>query len=410
MQFVKTDKALKYADSLDKTILYTGAAIPVGMVVGNVGFEAMIALAGLAWLIRAFLLRENPFSRIFTKPASIACWGLWAWGAWLCCIFLSLSINGPGSKGFWHDIVYLRFFLYACAMIDLSSRKKITNYLLWGLAAGILFAAFNTIMAYGVSFDLFGRTWEEYNSQLGAITRFAAMDTMAAPVFVGWAIAARSERVKYWWLLFIIGGIAALNTIQTEIRTAIVSLFAGVFFVFIYTRYKKMARIEKILWPVLSILAIWLIIKLGEGWSFATIYHRIAIWKVSIAMWADNLWLGVGISSWPDVYSLFASSGKISAYTAPDGLTYALGEASHAHNLFIMLISATGLLGLLSFLCLFACCIAAIIRTSSPWKTGLLSWPIVFMLLGITGWSIYHSSYLALFSFFAVLALTSDVK
>ncbi|MBT3388396.1 MAG: hypothetical protein HN417_10725, partial [Desulfobacula sp.] len=276
MQSLKNDTAIKRAEYLDNLILYTGAAVPVGMIIGNIGFEVMIALTGLAWLIRSFLLRENPFSRIFMKPAILT------WAAWLCCIFLSLAINGPGAKGVWHDIVYFRFFFYACAMIDLSTRKDITVYMLWGLAAGVSFAAFNTIMAYGVGFDLFGRAWEQYTIKLRIAARIAAMGAMTAPVFWGWAMASRSEKLKNWGFIFVICGIAVLNTIHTRIRTAIIALFAGIFFAFICNRYKKMKWIEKIFWFALTVFVIWFIIRQGAGWGFSSVYDRIAIWKVSL--------------------------------------------------------------------------------------------------------------------------------
>jgi O-antigen ligase len=402
MRTVENNKVLKWAEHLDKAILYLGAAVPVGIIIGTIGFEIITGLTGFLWLIRAFLLKKNPFSDIFMNPAIIA------WAGWLLCIFLSLAVNGPGSKGLWHDIVYFRFFIYASALIDLSTRKNITAYLLWGLALGVLFGAFNTITAYVIGFDLLGRPWERYTIKLRTIAQIAALGSMAAPIFLGLAMAVISENSKNWRLLFFICIIATLNTIQSQVRTAIIALFTGILFAFMYDRYKKMNWPEKILWPILTGIGIWFTINTFGNWSFGSFYDRIYIWKVSLAMFTHNLLLGVGISSWADTYSVFANSGIIDPYLAKDGIVYAEKGALHAHNLILMLLSSSGILGTLAFLSLFTCCILTILKSNSIWKAGLITWPVVFMIGGLTGWSIYHSSYQIVFTFFAVLALTSE--
>jgi hypothetical protein len=72
-----------------------------------------------------------------------------------------------------------------------------------------------------------------------------------------------------------------------------------------------------------------------------------------------------------------------------------------------MLLSCTGILGLISFLWLFVTCIWAAVKNSMPWKYGLAAWPVVFLVYGLAGSNIYSSWYQALFAFFAVLNLTS---
>jgi len=40
------------------------------------------------------------------------------------------------------------------------------------------------------------------------------------------------------------------------------------------------------------------------------------------------------------------------------------------------------------------------------WKSGLATWPVVFLVNGLAGSNIYSSWYQALFAFFVVLAVT----
>jgi O-antigen ligase len=400
MHRLKNETSMKWGRYLDNTILFLGAAVPVGIVIGNAGFEAMVSLAGLAWIARAVILRENPFSRIITNPAVLA------WAAWLGCIVLSLALNGAGSKGALHDIVFIRFFLFACALLDLSTRRQISRYFIWGLATGVLFAGVNTLLAYGAGSDLFGRSIDRYTSKLKEPARFAGLCAMAAPFFLTWALTARAEKSKYWGLFLIIGVTALVILVQTTIRTAIIASFSGIFFGILFFRYKKMGWIEKIFWPVLLATGIWITVHWVEGDSLRTFYDRIAIWKISVAMWQENFLLGVGVSAYKDAYAVFALSGTISPYVAPTGEVFDITKAYHAHNLFLMLLSSTGILGLVSFLWLFACCIWGTVKNTMQWKSGLATWPVVFLVNGLAGSNIYNSWYQALFAFFAVLALT----
>jgi len=401
MQRVKTETTMKWGRYLDNSMLFLGAAVPVGIVIGNAGFEAMIALTGLAWIVRAVLLRENPFSRIATNSAFLA------WTAWFFCIVASLALNGAGSKGPGHDIVFIRFLLFVCALLDLSTRRQIGGYFVWGLAAGVLFAGVNTIMVYGTGFDLFDRSVERYTSKWKESARFAGMCAMAAPFFLAWAQTARSEKSKQWIFFFVIGAVALVILVQTTIRIAIIASFFGIFFAVFSFRYKKMGWPEKILWPVLLVTGIWIIVQYAEGWNLWSVYHRISIWKVSFAMWQEHFFIGVGVSAYKDIDTDFVVSGMGSPYVAPTGEVFDYQKAYHAHNLFLMLLSCTGILGLISFLWLFSTCIWRAVKNTMPWQSGLITWPVVFLVNGLAGSNIYHSSYQALFAFFVVMTLAN---
>jgi O-antigen ligase len=405
MQQTMTDApSVKWGRYLDQTILFLGAAVPVGIVIGNAGFEAMISLAGLAWIARAVLLRENPFSRLGAHPAVLA------WLAWLICIVTSLAVNGAGSKGGWHDIAYLRFFLFVCALLDLSTRRAIGRHFVWGLAAGVFFAGVNTLMAYGLGFDLFGRSIERYTSKLKEPARFAGLCAMAAPFFLVWAMNAGFEKKQYHRIFLAAGIIALVILVQTTIRTAIIAGFSGVVFGFFCARYKKMGWIEKLMWPALLAVSIGLTVQLVEGWQLRQVYARIAIWKTSMVMWQENMLLGVGVSSYMDAYAEFVTSGRVPPYVAPTGEVFDFTKAYHAHNLFLMLLSSTGILGLVSFLWLFGYSVWSAVKTPVSWRPGLVTWPVVFLINGLAGSNIFNSWYQALFAFFTILLITGEQR
>ena len=68
-----------------------------------------------------------------------------------------------------------------------------------------------------------------------------------------------------------------------------------------------------------------------------------------------------------------------------------------------MIISCSGLLGLAAFVGLFVTAVRSIFKDFDGYRVALVSWPVVFLTIGITGFNIYHSWYQALFGFFMVL-------
>jgi len=394
------NKSENWVGYLDNIILFAGALVPVGIVIGNVGFEILVAITGLAWLVRAGIVRENPFLRIAGNPAVAA------WAAWVLCIILSLVINGSGSKGIMHDIVFIRFFFFGCALLELSTRRQTGKYLAWGLVAGIWFAAFNILAAYFFGYDLLGHPFARYTSKLKEASRFAGMCSFAFPFCIMWALNTKlKKQTRTWKILAVTGVIAMIIVIQTTIRTAFLASFCGMFAGLFFWRVKKMRWIEFFLWLVAVCLAAWFIVELFKGWSLTSFYSRVGIWKVTFAMWKENWVFGVGISSFQDAYARFAASGNVLPYVASTGKTYLALKQTHAHNIFLMLLSATGILGLVSFMSLFACGVVSIVKNKTPWRYGLFACIVVFFISGLTGWNIYHSWYQALFSFLIILSL-----
>lgn len=401
MQPVTAEIDKKWPRYLDNAILFFASSVPVGIVIGNVGFELAVALTGGVWLIRAAFVRENPFANIYKNPALIS------WGAWLLCIWLSLAVNGPGSKGIAHDIVFLRFFLFSCAVADLSQRRNTAQYMVWGLAAGVLFGAFNMLLCHLIGMDLFGRDIQRYTIKLKEAARLSGLTALAFPFLALWAVNKWPKKNIIHFIIILVAAIAIITLWQLRIKTAIISAGFGVLAGLFMWRYSKMKKGEILLCSISFLIVIFLVAKILSGVDLRSYHDRIGIWKVTLAMWKENPFLGVGISSFQDVYTEISKSGIVEPFIAPDGKKWLNKYATHAHNLPIMLLSSTGILGLLSFFGVFISSIAALKKTTQSWKFGLYTWPIVFLVLGLAGWNIYHSWYQALFSFFVVLNLAS---
>jgi len=387
----------RWAIRLDKFCAVTGSLVPIGMVVGNVGFESVIGIVGLGWLIRCILIKENPFRQLLKHPLVIP------WMLWFACIVVSLVFNGPGSKGWAHDIVFIRYVLFGLALLDISQRLPVPKYLLYGLAAGVIWAALNTVSAYVLGHDFLGKPLIRYTGKLKEASRIAGMSAYAAAFFLAWGILDNKLSTKIKLLIIGISLIACIQLLQTQVRTAAIAFAAGIFFCVALFSRKRVP-----LWFVVAflsgiILALGLFFHFGRQWNLSSFYDRIYYWKVAWYLWIDHPLFGVGISSFQDAYKEMALSGKVAEFIAPDGSVFQLSEVTHAHNLLLMLAASTGLLGVISFFWLLVNSVRIIFKKPYGFCIGLTTWPVVLLVIGLTGFNIYHSWYQALLAFWLVL-------
>jgi O-antigen ligase len=94
--------------------------------------------------------------------------------------------------------------------------------------------------------------------------------------------------------------------------------------------------------------------------NFAVL-ERMAHWQSALAMWADHLWLGIGIGNYESAYGQYALPLWPSA----------LG---HAHNYYLNIAAEAGLLGLLAYLLLWSLALLTTwraVQRSRGWSFGL---------------------------------------
>jgi O-antigen ligase len=392
-------KALSWPERLDCFSVYSAALVPIGVVIGNTGFEIAVGLAGFFWLIRCILVRHNPFTVFLSESQARA------WLAWYAVIVVSLLWNGPGSKGFAHDIIFFRHLLFLVALLDIARRREVGRYLLYGLGAGVFWAAANTLLAFVIGSDLFGRPLARYTGKLKEASRIAGLCAYAVPFFLSWSIWGKKIDQQRRTVMVCLGILAAVLLVQIHIRTAMLAAFVGL--VFAWVNHAAFS------WRKTTVLAA-AVSAAGFGVScivppeeLYSMFDRFHIWKVGWKIWLDYPLLGTGVSSFQDVFTQIAVSGMNFDVVAADGMIFNGLEATHTHNLFLMLLAATGAAGLAAFGWLFVTCVRKIFNTPADWRIGLLSWPAVVFVLALFGYNIYHSWYQALFVFWVALIGTS---
>ncbi len=384
----------------DQTCLILTALIPTGIVIGNAAFETMIVLIGLVWIGRCVWSHTNPLPRLLAQEHPLVI----PWIVWFAAILLSLLYNGAGNKGGLHDLAFIRYLIFALALADIALRRDISRYLIGGLALAVGWAAISILTAYLTGTDLLGKPLLRYTGKLKEAARIAGLTAYTAPFFLTWGVTDNTLNVQRKSLIISIGLIALFIVLQTHVRTAVLAVSGSLLFIIaklIPRRYLKIA-----IPSVCGIMLIGGLLFFQEAyqWDLRTIYDRFYYWKVTAMLWLNHPVLGVGVSSFQDAYREMALSGTISGFVAPDGEVFQLAEVSHAHNLFLMLLACTGLFGFGVFAWLIVSTIRPLINNCDGWRVGLISLPIVLLLIGLTGFNIFHSWYHALWTYLMVLA------
>ncbi len=394
---LRGEKIGTWENRLDQVGIAAGFLVPIGLVVGNLVFEAVIGVGGCCWFLRLILTRDRDPLKALRHPIVAA------WLTWYGCILVSLIVNGPGDKGWAHDIVFFRYPLFTLSLLDISRRRVITRYLLYGLAAGVVFAILNTLSAHWIGFDFFGRPITRYTGKLKEASRISGMTAYAVPIFLTWGFLDEglSKRMRYG--VVSIGLIAFIQLLLTYLRTAILGALAGILFAAVFLLRRRVSTRAALGLVLIFIVSAGFFFQYAQMFSLESFYDRIYYWKVAWAMWKQHPLFGVGISSYLNAYVKMAESGAVSAFVAPTGQVFQLAETTHAHNLILMLLACTGIFGLASFLWLFAAVVRCLLADMRGSRVSLAAFPVVFLVVGATGFNIYHSWYQALLAFFMVL-------
>jgi O-antigen ligase len=382
----------KWGNSLDKSCAVLGGGMPLGIVIGNVGFEAMLSLVAVLWIARTLILKENPLSR-FVKDPFVLPW-LFLYAA----VLLSLTVNGPGVKGVAHDIVFVRHLLFLMALIDISKRIAIERYFLIGMGASVLLAACNLLLAHGIGYDLMGKPAARYTSKLKEAARIAGLFSYLSPMLVAWAFSLPFLSKRARGIMLLAGLTALLLMYQMGIRTAILATGAGFSFWVCYLFFKRFStKALGVIIPVI-LLAAGASLFYVQRQPMASMYDRASMYKTTWALILDHPVLGVGVSGYQNAFADMAASGRVAPFVAPDGTVWLTTEAMHAHNLVLMVLACIGVVGLIALLWLLFNIFRVVYTRSEPrYRDGLVVWPVVFVVISLTNLHFFGDWYHALF-------------
>ncbi|MDR3631777.1 MAG: O-antigen ligase family protein [Desulfocapsaceae bacterium] len=377
----------------DQWVAVTAALLPIALVLGSVAFELVVAGTGLMWLVQSLFFRPHR-QRIRIQPT------FWPIVLWMTGILLSRLVNGFSAAGFLHDFLYLRYMVFFLAIVDISERLDIDRYLLAGVMTGIIWAALNTLLALGLGFDIIGDPVSFYTEKLHEGERIAAFSAYVFPFLVLRFISGRDlkkyERFFLCILIVLAGGLLFITKIRTAWLAAGIGIVGGLA-ITLQGRYR---------WGIAGGVAVAMIAGgllmyfSGYQTSMGSMYDRYWIWQRSLTLWMENPVLGVGISNFSNAIYQLAASTDFAPYIAPDGAAYQVQYASHSHDLYLHLLSCTGIWGFLSFFWLVFAATRRWMQNRSCWRVGLGACPFVLLGIGFTGWTVYDSFYACIVIFF----------
>ncbi|WP_456384830.1 O-antigen ligase family protein [Desulfolithobacter sp.] len=397
---IDSSRSTSLSDRVDLLCVSLGAFLPVAIFLGSAVFEPVVALVGLLWLGRLLAERKRPLFPVTGRSLMVP------WFAWYVVIVASLFWNGPGGKGWAHDIAMIRFPLFALAMLDVSGRREIARPLIYGIGACVLVALLNVVMARYLGHDLLGNGWTRYAGKLKEGYRAAALLQYIVPFFFCWSLLDRTLSWKNRLLLLLLVSAGCWMLWEVGMRTALGATLGALYAAMLYA-FRRRTPVLTMLLALGGLGFVFLLqFLLGNdpqlGQKLSSLYHRFDIWKVCIQVWHRYPFLGSGISGFQETYTEVAAASGVLADHRFLGRLVA-NEATHAHNLILMLLAATGLAGFLAFWWLFSSCVRHIDDHRNGWQSGLLTWPVVLLISGLTGFNIFGSSYQAVLALFIVL-------
>ena len=273
-----------------------------------------------------------------------------------------------------------------------------------GMAASVLLAGLNILLAHAIGMDLMGKPLARYYSKLKEATRIAGVFSVVAPAFFAWSISLPGLSRRVAGGMFGLGLAATVMLLFVGVRIALISTLCGFGFWAIYLLYRRFSRKVLPTMILIGLLVSGLVVFYLSQQSWTSVHHRVSMYKVTWAMVMENPVFGVGVSGYQDAYKTMAASGKVAPYIAPDGRAWHELEASHAHSLVLMILACTGTVGLLVFGWLFLSVVRiAFSRSGLDWRSGLVVWPVVFLVNGLTGWSFFADWYHAWFAYLVAL-------
>ncbi len=377
---------------LDKFCAIIAGLLPVGIIIGNAAYESMLAIVGLCWIARSIIAKENPIPTLLKQPFILP------WVAMYLSILMSLAINGPGVKGLGHDIVFLRHLLFLGAVLDISRRLPIVHYLLAGMAGAVVLAICNVVSANIIGWDLMGKPQARYTSKLKEAARLAGLFSYIGPMFIAWSFSLVSLKKQRRLALFILGVLALVLLVYAHIRTGILAAGAGLLFWLAYCSFKKYSyKSIAFIAPLAAMGAIAVYYYISHQ-SLTSMYDRFGFYKVVWAVFLEHPVFGVGISAFRDAVQAMAQSGQVTPFVDPTGHQWLATEIMHAHNLPLMILACTGTVGMAIFIWLFFRIVKCVfLLTEEQYRYGLVVWPVILLVIGLTGWNIYANWYHALF-------------
>lgn len=324
------DEEPTHISSTDKNSSYfvKFAAITLVLSLMNLVYKPAFTVAMIVFSLAVgfFYYKNKVVPKIEVPTMLLYSLGMFFVTMFICALFAGhIKSNFAGA----FEQFYLAFpFFMLLSLQSLVDVRKEIKYSLAAVTVGQFFY---------MGYDYLVHKIPRPNGFLGNANNSAEMLGLVLPFFVYFAIIEKDFSKRIFWIFVAVADFLALC--MTRCRGELLSvgfLFIPVGLWLIY-RYSR----EDILLGIAVALGI---CAVGYGlfdWRGSSDMHRVYVYTSAFNMWKDHMLCGVGFGEWESVYN--------SAYrlkTEVQGLF-------HAHNMYLMFLSATGIIGTISFLNIF---------------------------------------------------------
>lgn len=282
-----------------------------------------------------------------------------AWGLFLGALVLSAVFADPEQlhveiRGIYFIACFFSIYLMMLSWVD--SRERVRKVLLSLFASTIcvaIFACCQTIHGDYTSlwYHLYGNSdFSEWTGRstsfLGHPNALGAYLNLILPLSLGCSLLGDDRLLRRVSVVTTVLATIALACTQSRapyLAFGVMAVFAIWYFV-AGSRKKKLALTVCLLILAIGIysFSVWLAPKRFEVSGDQSTIIRLMLWGVAWTLFQSAPVLGIGLGSFPLIYHLYLPSSRF----IPLGL--------EVHNVYIELVTETGVLGLLAFLFLIA--------------------------------------------------------
>lgn len=385
----------------DRSVATTGALLPLGIMLGPSGFELIIVLTSVIWMVGQIRLKTSALKNLIKAPIIKALIAVYI------SILISSFLNGGGDKGFLHDIGMVRHLFFIAAMLDTAQRFPVFKYLFYGIVAGFVYSLLNIAFAHVSGSDFMGKPLARYLGKEKEGVRYPTMLSFYTLFFLTWAFFDTTQKNKTRAVIFIAAFAGLCVLAGFHIRTLYLALLSSIVFVLLYIMVKKKHH-TLILCGIAALLGLSYFFYTTESFgTLSSVYDRIFIWKASFLLFYDNPLFGAGISSYMSAISELIQRLDIKPYVDPNGIEWFYKDGIyHAHNNILQILSCTGIIGLICSAWLSVLVVQSTFKNVASHHIGFISWPVLYFVISFSGFSVYTGWYLALASFIIVCVLT----
>ena len=361
--------------------------LPISEALKNIGY--FVALGG--WVLKRAAHRDF---RITFMPIGVFL------SIYLLASLLSAAFafdRWEGFRGVWDVFRYLSLFLMM--VNDVDSKPKILFCVSLFIASTGISVAWGLINYFsGAQLRIGGKS---LGSPLDTATYLVIMFVLLVSLLlvVDWSMRTKMA-------VAVIAGATYLAIFLTYSRGGWITCFASLLFLSI-----SMRRWEPILIPAVLTIAILLGLNMSGRlwtWHFETLAYltetdsfkdRIDIWRGSILSFQDHPLLGVGPRNFKNL----------------DHERYGFKRTKHAHSVYFNVLAERGLVGLLSLMAFFVCCVyEGMKRRPSEgtlnrglWHAGMGSF-ITIVVAGMVTTTLHSEGAIAFSSITALMLASSE--